>query len=115
MVDPHIIELMIMSVVMSQDVGEPCVALQLHRTNPVTKETTPVTFTASQEKFRLLLRGRQRLEWGQLKVTKGNCTRLHWELHVRVPCMLMSMHALVSFQDPTHSCDHDQKGGSGNY
>ena len=40
-----------------QDIGEPSVTLQLHRTNPITWETTPVTFTLSQEKFRLLLRG----------------------------------------------------------
>ncbi|CAI8052850.1 COMM domain-containing protein 4 [Geodia barretti] len=39
-----------------KDIGEPSVALQLLRKNPVTKETTPVTFTLSQEKFRLLLR-----------------------------------------------------------
>lgn len=39
-----------------KDIGEPSVALELMRRNPITMETTPVTFTLSQEKFRLLLR-----------------------------------------------------------
>lgn len=42
----------------SQDVGEPCVQLRVHKTDPVTKETTPITCTVSGDKFRLLLRGK---------------------------------------------------------
>ncbi len=39
-----------------QDVGEPCVQLRLRRRDPVTMETTPITFSVSGDKFRLLLR-----------------------------------------------------------
>ena len=31
--------------------------LRLHRRDPVTKETTPISFSVSGDKFRLLLRG----------------------------------------------------------
>ena len=41
-----------------QDIGEPCIHLRIHRTDPVTKETTPITFSMSCDKFRLLLRGK---------------------------------------------------------
>ena len=40
-----------------QDIGEPCVHLRVHKTDPVTKETTPITMSLSGDKFRLLLRG----------------------------------------------------------
>ena len=32
--------------------------LRVHKTDPVTKETTPITCTVSGDKFRLLLRGK---------------------------------------------------------
>lgn len=41
-----------------QDIGEPCIHLRIHKTDPVTKETTPITFSMSGDKFRLLLRGK---------------------------------------------------------
>ncbi len=40
-----------------QDIGEPCVHLRVHKTDPVTKETTPIKMSLSGDKFRLLLRG----------------------------------------------------------
>ena len=42
----------------TQDIGEPCIHLKIHKTDPVTEETTPITFSLSGDKFRLLLRGK---------------------------------------------------------
>ena len=41
-----------------QDIGEPCIHLRIHKTDPVSKQTTPITFSMSGDKFRLLLRGK---------------------------------------------------------
>ena len=56
-----------MACVFGQDVGEPCVQLKLTKKDPVSGQSTPITFSVSGDKFRMLLRG-----------------GLRWRLHIPI-------------------------------
>ena len=39
-----------------QDIGEPVIQLKMSRKDPITKEATPITFSLTEQKFRLLFK-----------------------------------------------------------